>query len=350
MARNLYQRNGVWIFRKEVDGRDWRVSTGFRDRRAAERRAAEIEVEVRSRGHGWIPRPAVTFGHWARTYNRSYGQTKRSKDRDSQILAHIQPNWQHRPLDAITRSECVTYINRRGHEGAKPATIMREIGLLKAMFNAAIREGLMTQNPWAGIKGLRTEPRTRVLGSREQVALMEALNPEYQRLVVTALGTGLREAELLGLRPRDIDRAAGQVFVRAGTAKGGRPRTVPLLPAVEEALDEQVRHRSCGPDDRLWRQSGSAVWKCLRAAAKRAKLEPLCVHDLRRTFGTRCAVSGMPLPQLQKIMGHASPEVTMRHYVQVGENDLRRALAQIDLGLKPSEVGTKVVTFSQRTA
>jgi integrase len=68
-------------------------------------------------------------------------------------------------------------------------------------------------------------------------------------------------------------------------------------------------------------------------AAKRAKIPPLCVHDLRRAFVTRCAVAGMPLPQLQKIMGHASAEMTMRYYVHVQEAELQRALGRFELGL-----------------
>lgn len=47
MARNLYQRNGVYILRKTLDGKEYRRSTGFRQRNAAERRAAEIELERR---------------------------------------------------------------------------------------------------------------------------------------------------------------------------------------------------------------------------------------------------------------------------------------------------------------
>jgi len=107
------------------------------------------------------------------------------------------------------------------------------------------------------------------------------------------------------------------------TAKGRKSRTVPIVAVVKHALEQQKAVRRCGPTDQFWTQRKNTVWKYVSDAAKRAKIPPLCVHDLRRTFGTRCAVAGMPLPQLQKIMGHASAEMTMRYYVHVQEAELR---------------------------
>jgi hypothetical protein len=63
VARSLYVRNGVYILRKTIDGREYRRSTLFRDRKAAERRAAEIELEIRKEAMGWTPPPVVTFKH-----------------------------------------------------------------------------------------------------------------------------------------------------------------------------------------------------------------------------------------------------------------------------------------------
>jgi len=333
MARNLYLRNGVYILRKTIDGREYRRSTLFRDRNAAERRAAEIELEIRKEAMGWTPPPVVTFKQWVERYRRSYGLRKRSERRDLQILAHVSPLWDKRPIDAITRSECVAYIHRRENEGAKAWTVAREMGFLKALFNAAIEDELLGKNPWTGIKRPRTEARTRVLTIDEQAKLLAKANEEYGRLVTVALGTGLRESELLGLRPQDIDADAGLIRVRAETAKGRKSRTVPIVAVVKQALEQQQAVRRCGPGDHLWTQRKNTVWKYVSDAAKRAKIPPLCVHDLRRTFGTRCAVAGMPLPQLQKIMGHASAEMTMRYYVHVQEAELQRALGRVELGL-----------------
>jgi hypothetical protein len=48
----LVKRGGVWYFRKMINGQLFRESTGFADRKAAERRANEIELDIRARVHG----------------------------------------------------------------------------------------------------------------------------------------------------------------------------------------------------------------------------------------------------------------------------------------------------------
>ena len=184
------------------------------------------------------------------------------------------------------------------------------MSLLKAVFNAAIAEGLITENPWTGIRRPRTEARTRVVQPEEQPEFLGVCNAAYQRLITVALGTGLREQELLGLRP--IDASPAGIHVRSTHAKFGKARLVPLRPEVADAIREQGTTRPCGPTDRLWRQIPSAVQKHIRQACGRARIEPLCMHDLRRTFATRCAMAGMPMAILKDIMGHSSAEITAK--------------------------------------
>lgn len=54
-------------------------------------------------------------------------------------------------------------------------------------------------------------------------------------------------------------------------------------------------------------------------------------HDLRRTFGTRCAEAGMYPAVLQKIMGHTSIDMTMRYYVHLEQASLITAMQEVTL-------------------
>jgi integrase len=335
MARtfNLFRRGDIWWWRKKIDGRVYRRSTGFEDLRAAERRAAELDVEARKEALGWTRPKVPTFGEWVKTYVATYGRRKKDGRRDRFILAHVLPRWAGRPLDEVSASDCYAYLVRREDEGAAQGTIAREVGLVSAIFRAAVRDRLIERSPWDGIKRPRYRARTRVLSLDEQAVLVPVLNAGYQRLLIVTLGTGLRERELLGLTPEDVIENERLLKVRSETAKGGKAREVPLLPEVIDALNVQAAAMKTEPGDHFWTQCSSAVVKYLQTAAKRAGIPPLCMHDLRRTFGTRCAVAGMPLPQLQRIMGHHSAEVTMKYYVHLQRNDLSKALAAVDLGL-----------------
>jgi integrase len=219
---------------------------------------------------------------------------------------------------------------------------MREMGLLKAMFGAAVSDRVIERNPWKGVKRLRTEARTRVLQPDEQRRLFDQFNDEYRRAFTAYLGTGLRSQELLALRRQDVQN--GSILVSAQSAKFGKRRVVPLRPEVAEAIEQQARAKGRSRDERLWQQSGGAVRKYLRKSCERAQIEHLSVHDLRRTFATRCAVSGMPMATLRDIMGHASMEVTAKYYVHLRQQDLTDALAQADLNLP--RPGTSPGTFA----
>jgi hypothetical protein len=178
----LRKRGGIWYFRKMINGRLFRESTGFADRKAAERRANEIELDIRAGVHGWkstIP----SFAEWWDVYRKTYTPLKSARNRDAQIVAHFLPHFGARRLDDITKSDIVRYLNLRrtqmtGNPGHKKrrlvsdSTVRRERGLLQSIFERAIDEGHDIRNPFRGIKRGKDKPRTRVLTLDEETLLL----------------------------------------------------------------------------------------------------------------------------------------------------------------------------------
>jgi integrase len=340
----LFQRDGVWYVRKTVHGQKYRISTGVTDRRLAERREAEIVRELWSGAFGWKERKAPTFREWAEKYKQSYTVRKRAPWRDRQILAHALPVFGARRIDQVTRSDCHGYLAQRALTGISPWTVNREHGLLRAMWNAAMQDGLVNKNPWARLKPMHAEPRTRVLTREESSAVLDVLGPAYRRFVLVALGTGLRLRELLGVTPEDVTPT--ELLVRSETAKGGKSRTVPLRAEVRQALREQIEARQVTPGQRLWPQTPWAVRKALASAGRRAKVAPFCIHDLRRTFATRAASGGYPMSMLKDVLGHSSMETTSAYYVHTSRAERAQRLAAVDLGTDDSSSGTQKGTQS----
>ena len=162
----LLKRGEVWYFTKRINGQRFRVSTGFADRKSAERRAAEIEVDIRSGIHGWKS-TMPSFAEWWAVYRKTYTPQKSARNRDAQIVAHFLPHFGAVPLDEITKSDIVRYLNHRrtqmtgnpGHKRRRPiseSTVRRERGLLQAIFERAIEGRLRPPQPvprhqaWAG--------------------------------------------------------------------------------------------------------------------------------------------------------------------------------------------------------
>ena len=80
----LEKRGEIWYFTKRINGQRFRESTGFADKKSAERRAVEIEHDIRAGIHGWkstIP----SFAEWWAVYHKTYTSLKTARNRDAQI-------------------------------------------------------------------------------------------------------------------------------------------------------------------------------------------------------------------------------------------------------------------------
>lgn len=133
-----------------------------------------------------------------------------------------------------------------------------------------------------------------------------------------------RAGELLALRWRAVDFARSSLRVVASysggavtTPKSHRARVVPLAPEVARALARlSQRPERTGPDDLVFPGEhgefldGSALRRRFKRALRAAGLRDLRFHDLRHTFGTRCAAAGIDLWRVQHWLGHADMATT----------------------------------------
>src|SRR5688572_11717871 len=374
----LRKRGGIWYFRKMINGRLFRESTGFADKKAAERRANEIELDIRAGVHGWkstIP----SFAEWWDVCRKTYTPLKSARNRDAQIVAHFLPHFGARRLDEITKSDIVRYLNLRrtqmtgnpGHKNRRlvsESTVRRERGLLQSIFERAIDEGYDIRNPFRGIKRGKDKPRTRVLTLNEETLLLEALHPRFQRLVRFALGTGCRLDEIRGIETssargsapnpgsvarggpyaplrslarEDIDWLRGTVHV---IGKFRKERDVPMQPDANAALKEQLEE-----EGKLWKQNPQRLREVLAQGTARAKIPTITPHALRHTFGTRWLQAGGDIYKLSKILGHSSVAVTEAHYAHLLREDLVAASQQVRIPVAPRGEGN-VVKMPRRHA
>jgi integrase len=264
-----------------------------------------------------------------------------------------------------------------------------ECWTLKAIFAKAIEEKVYTgANPWNKKSGPGRTPRESVLSnakgkhgedSDQDRLFKELAHPkrtdgwrkvgggiEALRAVQLILGSGLRMSEFRRLRPCDVvkDGPGGPGWVidvyrgKGGKARGPRTgknsrkaRYIPIQSATLAVLEAQRERRGLDQDARqpYWKFEASWLGKYLTRACKAAGvvvlIEPedgsadpevrggITPHDLRRTYATRLALSGkVPPKMLQDLMGHASYEITMRHYQGFG--DAQTSVVQaVDLGL-----------------
>ncbi len=143
------------------------------------------------------------------------------------------------------------------------------------------------------------------------------------------LGAGLRRSELASLRWDQISQQDG-VWLIANISCKGRIRSVPILPSLVVCL-RRLQTKLVGAEGQMVlcsiRKSGTLASDGLSSGAIREiiKRRGLAVgltvspHDLRRTFARFAWLGGMSLPDLAKLLGHASVKTTER-YVGAGFN------------------------------
>jgi integrase len=258
---------------------------------------------------------------------------------ESEVRCHLAPFFADRPVDRIDADDVADLIATLEAKGLSPKTIRNVIGTLSALFNfaKAPRRRWATHNPCDGaeLPEIQETDEIRFLTFAELDKLIDhARHGMYQEidrvLYRVAAMTGLRLGELLALRWRDVDWIAGVIRVRRNYVRGryGTPksrrssRAVPMADIVGGVLDRLFQtSASQGDDDHVFAHptTGRAIPKAnvtrrLHKALEDAGLDKTHVfHDLRHTFGTTMAASGVPMRTLQEWMGHKHISTTERY-------------------------------------
>ena len=360
--RNLTKRGNIWMFQMMIDGKLVRKSTGCKDLKAARIRRNELETEYRDKKFGWKKNGAApTIEAWAKHVGAELNQHAFAR-----MLTDLASRYKGERLDTFTYTQAAQHIAFLQGKYRQNTVRSTHVGLATS-WNYAIKDEHLAKNPWT-FKLVKRTLRTRVLLVPEQQRLWQYLKPEYQRFGLLALLTGMRNEEMCSLRDDDLIWETRQIRVHG---KGDKVRYVPLLPEVEELLLAQIEVRDTvgindgrkGPRYRAARRLAEgyiflhamrAYWENISTAARAAKIKPLTVHDLRRTYATRAAESGVPMARLQKYLGHETINMTAVFYVHLGEADDAQVLegvrADAMRGTQAPELITKSITRARKTA
>ena len=196
------------------------------------------------------------------------------------------------------------------------ATVIRELAYLSAIINHARREwGINVPNPVQMVRKPQSpQARSRVLTDEEVSKLLTALEPTGRRshwtqpIAQLALATAMRRGELLSLRWEHIDLQNRTAFL--SDTKNGDSRTVPLSTAALQVLAGLPRHIS----GVVFPVKFFTLDAAFKRGVRRAGLDGVRFHDLRRTAITRMAEKLPNVIELAAVSGHKSLMVLKRYY------------------------------------
>ncbi len=207
-----------------------------------------------------------------------------------------------------------------------PATTNRALTCLRSMFNRAIAWGkFQGANPVKGVKFFKeNNARLRYLEKEEIARLLKYCRGHLKPIVILALNTGMRKGEILNLKWRDIDFTRGIIYLLR--TKNNERREIPMNEAVKTALIRVKKHPEspyvfCGKDGKPFTEVRTSFFTAL----KKADIINFRFHDLRHTFASHLAMSGVDLNTVRELMGHKSLEMTLR-YSHLSPDHKKRAV------------------------
>jgi integrase/recombinase XerC len=217
------------------------------------------------------------------------------------------------------------------------STIARRLAAVRSWCRFLCREGLLSVNPSAGLRGPRQEKKLpHFLTNEDMERLLNAPGTETplalrdRAILETVYSAGLRVSELTGLDREDVDLDAGVATVRGKGRKErlallGPPATEALkiwLPA-REALASGKAHQALFVNKNGTRLSTRSVGRLLEKYLAQAGLDPRSSpHTLRHSFATHLLDAGADIRSVQELLGHRSLGTT-QIYTHVSTQRLR---------------------------
>jgi integrase len=222
-------------------------------------------------------------------------------------------------------------LHRRICQRGSPIQANRAVALISVLFNLAIRWGWCRDNPCKGLAKTRETPRERYLDPAEIARLGAALAARpcaSAHAISLALLTGARIGEVLGATWDQFNVQAGTWLKSASRTKQRRSHLTPLSAPAQQLLADMRAKAEPGQPYLFPGAPGKPqgeLKKFWASVCRDAEIEGARVHDLRHSFASVLASSGLSLPIIGALLGHSSPQVTSR-YSHLMLDPLRQAV------------------------
>jgi integrase len=277
----------------------------------AQANAAEVDA---GKGRSWTLEYAIE-----QTYDKVWRGTKNGEEalHNAKMIRGV--SGPKTTLDLIGEEEIDAVIKFYRKRGCKDSTINRKLFYLSRIMRTALEAKKLDEIPKMPIKKENNE-RIRFLSAQEEITILDWMRKmekhDHIDATIVLIDTGVRCGELWNMEARDVNlfHSGGLGAVTIWHTKTNRPRSVPLTPRVKEILMRRVLQY---PNGKLFPGGNKhwyhLVWDKVRAYMEMNDDPHFVPHVLRHTCCSRLVMRGLPLPHVQKWMGHTSFKTTLRY-------------------------------------
>ncbi|MDQ6472402.1 tyrosine-type recombinase/integrase [Flavobacterium sp. LHD-80] len=225
-------------------------------------------------------------------------------------------------IDDVNYGQIRSWIVSLVDEGVSNVSVNRKMASLKAFYKFLLKAKQIEVNPMLKHKALKTPKNVQIPFSEKELGdLMQGIDSPTgfeevrDKLIVDLFyTTGMRRAELIGLRLYNVDLSSGVVKV---LGKRNKERIIPLLPIVLDGLKVYLKERAdvenISDADYFFiskkglKLSESFVYRLINSyfsrVSEKVKKSP---HVLRHTFATHLLNNGADLNSVKELLGHSS--------------------------------------------
>ncbi len=315
MGSIRFRTNGsLYIDFRDQLGNRVRESVDTTDMKLARQILKKRELEVlESKFFDKRKQERVSFRDFAKKALNYILERRRSREFFEVLTARLVRSLGDKFLSRITPRDVAEYQSMRAGEVSK-SSVNRELAVLKRIFNLGIKWSVVDNNPVTKVEFF-PEPKNRVrfLKKDEMQRLLSNCHGELKHIVKTALMTGMRRGELLGLRWVDIDFDNNIIIL--DRTKNGDIREIPLSRELRGIF--LIKSKGKLKEDYVFSKSDGSRYKDVRVAFKTAlKLSEISgfrFHDLRHTFASQMVMAGVDILTIKEILGHKEIGMTMRY-------------------------------------
>ncbi len=287
-------------------------------------------AEAFDRRHGIERRRRkIGFSAYSEIYLQDYAMvTNKSWKTDAGRLKMLKTFFKETELRQVTPLEVERFRKSRLKAGNTRSTCNRYLALIKRMFNVAIEECYAEENPVKKVKFYSEKDtlKDRILTEGEERKLLETCSDTLRPVLIVALNTGMRRAEIFNLQWSQVDVRSR--WIRVEKAKSGKVRFIPVNDVLFHELNRLRRVNGQGSFVFVNLETGKPyvdMKKGFKAACSRAKIEGLRFHDLRHTFASRLVEKGVDVETVRDLLGHHCITITQR-YTHSNDERKRRAV------------------------
>lgn len=224
----------------------------------------------------------------------------------------------------ITIIDLEDYMYHIKKMGKMPATRSRVVYILRSFYNYLYKRELCQKNLGLFLESVKVKQRERTYISEEDMLLLsEQIDmPVIKVAVQTLFYTGLRVSEAVNLDIIDVKLDYGIISVIGG--KGDKDRVIPINDKLHNILTDYIENIRPEVDSNRFfctKKTGKLSTQYINVSLRKATTslnwdKTISAHILRHSFASNLILHNVPLPAVQKLLGHSDLRVTSRYIHQ----------------------------------